>query len=112
MSNVSHFSACERAVLLQLRNEPELMSDVDHSSHPQVAVIGAGYWGVNHVRNYSELGALGMVCDTNETSLARVARTFPDVRTESDFGNALSDPVIRGVVIATPAETHYQIAAA
>jgi predicted dehydrogenase len=88
------------------------MSDVDYSSHPQIAVIGAGYWGVNHVRNYSELGALAMVCDTNETSLARVAQKFPGLRIERDFGGALSDPGIRGVVIATPAETHYQIAAA
>jgi predicted dehydrogenase len=88
------------------------MSDVDHSSHPQIAVIGAGYWGVNHVRNYSELGALGMVCDTNETSLARVAQRFSGIRIESDFAGALSDAGIRGVVIATPAETHYQIAAA
>lgn len=88
------------------------MSDVDYSSHPKIAVVGAGYWGVNHVRNYSELGALGMVCDTNETSLSRVAQKFPGIRLESDFGGALSDPAIRGVVIATPAETHYQIAAA
>jgi len=89
-----------------------MMADVDNSSHPQIAVIGAGYWGVNHVRNYSELGALAMVCDTNETSLARVAQKFPGVRTENDFESALTDPGIRGVVVATPAETHYKIAAA
>src|SRR6185436_7029487 len=51
-------------------------------------------------------------CDTNEPSLARVAEKFPGVRTENDFESALSDPGIRGVVVATPAETHYQIAAA
>jgi predicted dehydrogenase len=76
-----------------------------------VAVVGAGYWGINHVRNFIELGALGAVCDTNQASLSAIAEKFPEVRLERDLENVLADPDIRGVVIATPAETHYRLAA-
>ncbi|MFY9557776.1 MAG: Gfo/Idh/MocA family oxidoreductase [Blastocatellia bacterium] len=79
---------------------------------PLVAVVGAGYWGMNHVRNFNELGALGMVCDTSESSLAEVMRKFPAIPIERNFERVLVDSGIRGVVIATPAETHHQMAVA
>jgi predicted dehydrogenase len=78
----------------------------------KIAVIGAGYWGINHVRNFHELGALKMVCDTSRGSLARIKERFPDIDTETDYQRALFDPSVRGVVIATPAETHYRLATA
>lgn len=85
-------------------------TDLEGKYKEQIAVIGAGYWGVNHVRNFHALGALGMVCDTSRPSLQKMASAFPDTRIEADFGTALSDPNIRGIVVATPAESHYQIA--
>ncbi|HEX5735819.1 MAG TPA: hypothetical protein VF131_23535 [Blastocatellia bacterium] len=39
---------------------------------PQVAVVGAGYRGFNHVRNFYELGARSVVCDTSSDSLLRI----------------------------------------
>ena len=78
----------------------------------QIAVIGAGYWGVNHVRNFHELGALRMVCDTSRPSLEKIAEKFPDVEIENDFRSALGAADVHGVVISTPAETHYQMARA
>jgi predicted dehydrogenase len=79
-------------------------------SQSRVAVIGAGYWGINHVRNFFELGALGMVCDESNAMLEKVQDRFKGIRTHTDFRMALSDAEIDGVVIATPAETHYGIA--
>lgn len=64
------------------------------------------------MRNFHELGALGMVCDKSEPLLARMTEKFPGVRVEHDFGKVLADDDIRGVIISTPAETHYQMAAA
>src|ERR1044071_2291015 len=78
----------------------------------EIAVVGAGYWGVNHVRNFYELGALGLVCDTDRSSLERIAGMFAGVRIVEDFTSALEEETIRGVVIATPAEMHYQMATA
>src|SRR5262245_48929504 len=78
---------------------------------PRVAVVGAGYWGVNHVRNFHQLGALQIICDANTASLQKFAEDFPDAQLVSDYETVLGDPAIQGVVIATPAETHYRLAA-
>jgi predicted dehydrogenase len=77
-----------------------------------ISVIGAGYWGINHVRNLHELGALRSVCDTSEGTLERLRARFPDVRIDSDLSKVLADPTVNGVVIATPAETHNRVALA
>lgn len=71
-----------------------------------IAVIGAGHWGRNHVRNFSRLGALGAVCDSSADRLAAVAADCPEARTTSALDVVLADPSIAGVVIATPAATH------
>jgi UDP-2-acetamido-3-amino-2,3-dideoxy-glucuronate N-acetyltransferase len=81
-------------------------------NRPPVAVIGAGYWGINHVRNFYELGALSLVCDTSSDSLSRIKEKTPGVRIETDFEQVLRDRSIQGIVIATPAETHYRMARA
>ena len=77
---------------------------------PKVAVIGAGYWGINHVRNFYEIGALSLVCDASAAMLEKVRERFPGVRTQTDVRIALADPEIKAVVIATPAETHRNLA--
>ncbi len=75
-----------------------------------VAVIGSGYWGKNLVRNYHELGALKLICDKNETVLAGFKQQYPEVDTCLALHDVLSRKDIDGVVIATPAETHYTLA--
>lgn len=77
---------------------------------PNVAVIGSGYWGKNLVRNYHELGALKLICDKNETVLAGFNKQYPSVDTCLALNDVLSRKDIDGVVIATPAETHYTLA--
>lgn len=79
---------------------------------PRIAVIGAGYWGINHVRNFHQLGALQTICDANQLSLQNIAEAFPDIQRETDYENVFRDPEIQGVVIATPAETHFRLASA
>ncbi|HXG67263.1 MAG TPA: Gfo/Idh/MocA family oxidoreductase [Blastocatellia bacterium] len=79
---------------------------------PSILVAGAGYWGINHVRNFHLLGALHTVCDMNGASLSDIAEKFPGVHVERNYRKALADPAIRGVVVATPAETHYPLALA
>lgn len=88
---------------------PSLMTH-NASPKPGIAVIGSGYWGKNLVRNYHQLGALKLVCDQNETTLRNFKRQYPEVDTCLTLNSALSRSDIEGVVIATPAETHYLIA--
>ena len=77
---------------------------------PNIAVIGAGYWGINHVRNFYELGALSVVCDASEAMLENVRDRYAGVSTETDVRAVLDDRSIKAVVIATPAETHCDLA--
>ena len=77
---------------------------------PQVAVIGCGYWGKNLVRNYHNLGALKLICDKNETALADFKNQYADVDTCIALADVLSRKDIAGVVISSPAETHFSIA--
>ncbi len=75
-----------------------------------IAVIGSGYWGKNLVRNFNDLGVLKLICDTNETTLADFRTKYPAVETCLALTDVLSRNDIQGIVIATPAETHYSIA--
>ena len=77
---------------------------------PRIAVVGSGYWGRNLVRNFHELGALRVVCDTREESMQE-ARVRYGVRTTADLDLVLNDEEIDGVVIAAPAAQHFQLAA-
>ena len=76
--------------------------------HAGVGVIGCGYWGKNLVRNFAQLGALQMVCDAAETGRKLAAEMAPHAEVVADVDQVLSAP-IEGVVIATPAETHYDL---
>jgi predicted dehydrogenase/acetyltransferase-like isoleucine patch superfamily enzyme len=80
------------------------------STTPNVAVIGSGYWGKHLVRNYHELGALRLICDTNETVLSAFNKNYPDVETCVALNDVLLNKDVAGVVIATPAEMHYSFA--
>ena len=75
-----------------------------------IAIIGSGYWGKNLVRNYHHLNALKLICDKDETILANFKEQYPDVQTCLAFNDVLSRKDIHGIVIATPAETHYTLA--
>lgn len=75
------------------------------NSVPKIGVIGCGYWGKNHVRTFSGLNALGVVCDPSPQAEAIARELAPGVPFVRDVGEALAFD-IQGVVIATPAETH------
>jgi len=46
-----------------------------------IAVVGAGYWGKNLVRNFYDLKALKTICDSNTESLKRFERQYQGVKT-------------------------------
>lgn len=81
---------------------------------PQVAVIGAGKWGSNLVRVFEKLGALKYVCDTKyeESRLEEAGGKYKYNKEKylTDYHRILSNQDIDAVVIATPPETHYEIA--
>jgi predicted dehydrogenase len=79
----------------------------NHQSPAEIAVVGCGYWGKNLVRNFDRLGALAMVCDSTVEGRRQAAEIAPHIVVAAGLDAALAGPEVRGVVIATPAETHY-----
>lgn len=77
-----------------------------------VALIGAGHWGKNLARTLDGLGALAVVCEANEATLAKIAEQYPAARTTTSLAEVLSDETVTKVVIAAPAAQHFSIAEA
>jgi predicted dehydrogenase len=77
-----------------------------------VAVVGCGYWGINHVRVFHELpeARVVAVCDQSEARLAEVRRRFPDTRLTTSLAETLQMPEVDAVVVCTSAVNHFQLA--
>jgi UDP-2-acetamido-3-amino-2,3-dideoxy-glucuronate N-acetyltransferase len=75
-----------------------------------IAVIGAGYWGKNLVRNFLQIGVLKMVCDSSQPIREEINKNYPDVFITANISDVLEDKDITGVVIAAPAALHYEFA--
>jgi UDP-2-acetamido-3-amino-2,3-dideoxy-glucuronate N-acetyltransferase len=71
-----------------------------------VAVVGAGHWGRNLVRNFAELGVLRTICDPNEAAVRPMAECHPGVRYVRAIDDVLADSEVHAVALATPAVTH------
>jgi UDP-2-acetamido-3-amino-2,3-dideoxy-glucuronate N-acetyltransferase len=76
-----------------------------------LGIAGAGKWGANHVATASSLGVLGAICDADAALLGKVWDKFPEATATLRFEDMLKMP-INAVVIATPAQTHAQLALA
>jgi predicted dehydrogenase/serine acetyltransferase len=77
---------------------------------PAVAIIGSGYWGKNLVRNFYELGALKLICDKDDSILQNLKNQYKGTESCLATSDVLSRDDIDGVVIASPAETHFNLA--
>jgi len=89
---------------------PNTPSQSPEAESPAVAIIGGGYWGKNLVRNFYNLNSLKLVCDKSETILSNYKDQYKGIETCLALTDVLSSKDIQGVVIATPAETHFNIA--
>src|SRR4026208_314884 len=81
----------------------------DAATQPtKFAVIGCGGWGRNLVRTFHRLGALQAVSDIDADRANSAATEFgvPHTRGEELFRAA----DIHAIAIATPAESHAQVA--
>jgi predicted dehydrogenase len=76
-----------------------------------LAVIGAGYWGPNLVRNAQATPSLRLewLCDLDTDRAAAVLGPYSTVRTTPSYEQVLADPAVGAVAIATPAGTHFDL---
>jgi predicted dehydrogenase len=78
----------------------------------KIAMIGLGYWGQKVLRNL--VAAVGVdrvvAVDNSLDRLSDTAKHYPGIGLSMDLDDALANPEVGGVIIATPVETHAAMA--
>jgi predicted dehydrogenase len=78
----------------------------------KIGILGVGYWGPNIIRNF--LGNKDVksitACDLNISRLHFAKQKFPEIDIIHDFNEFMNNNVFDIIVIATPVDTHYNIA--
>jgi predicted dehydrogenase len=92
------------------------ISDAEHASGIDpvgVAVVGLGYWGPNLLRVLGDNLDVSVrwICDLDPERLGKYRRRHPGARATTRIERVLADPAVDAVVIATPVDTHYNLAA-
>jgi predicted dehydrogenase len=83
------------------------------SGTKNVAVVGAGPWGKNHVRQFHALGRLGGIVEASAALREKMAAEYAGVPVYASLDEMLAvtgEKACAAVVIATPAGTHAAVA--
>lgn len=80
------------------------------ASRPLVLVIGCGSIGERHVRTFLGTGRIGVIACDNRPAIRDQMTARYGVEAVADWAEALSNPSVTSVVIATPATSHVEIA--
>lgn len=77
-----------------------------------IAQVGCGYWGPNLLRNFSALGdcRVKYLVDASEERRRFATKEFPATQAVPDVEAALRDPEVTALVVATPANSHFELA--
>ena len=74
----------------------------------KICVVGAGYWGKNHIKTLYDLGLLGGIVEENSKALESY-REY-NIALYSKLDDAIVNKKLLAFTVATPAETHFTIA--
>ena len=77
---------------------------------PKIGVVGCGKWGINHIRTLYQLDALSGVIEKNKDTLDDIKNMYPGILVFDKLSDAILSTDISAYVVATPAETHYEVA--
>lgn len=77
-----------------------------------IAVLGAGHWGPNLIRNFHQHpeSRVSWVCETDAERRHAIGSAYQDIKITSDCWRILDDGDVEAVVIATPSSTHFRLA--
>src|SRR3954467_2814891 len=79
-----------------------------------LAVVGAGYWGRNLVRNALQAPSISLtaVCDKDLPSATRLVGSSNGCEAVADLQELLDDPTLEAIAVATPPNSHLEVAMA
>ncbi|MGB5913134.1 MAG: Gfo/Idh/MocA family oxidoreductase [Promethearchaeia archaeon] len=66
------------------------------------AVVGAGWFGRAHIRNFYNLSNLVGICDSDKKKLENIGEDYDDVNTYLDISDMIKNEDIKAVSIVTP----------
>lgn len=80
----------------------------------RIGIVGYGYWGPNIARVVSELetAQIAAIADQSAPARERAGRRHPSVRLLGDWRDLVADTAVDAVIVATPVDTHFEIALA
>lgn len=83
---------------------------MDNKIH--LAVVGAGSWGPNLIRNFNNLTncQIDYVVDSDPAARKKISSQYPRIEVKSQLAEILSDSKLQAVAIATSAPSHYELA--
>ena len=73
----------------------------------KICVVGAGRWGINHIRTLHGLGCLAGVVEADDDTRAGLRVKYSEVKMFANLREAMEED-FDGFTVATPAETHYE----
>ena len=76
----------------------------------KIGLVGCGGWGKNLARNLNEMGVLTHIVDPSPA--AKIIAESMNVTVSNSLGEMFGNLDLDGVVISTPAETHFEVAMA
>jgi len=74
----------------------------------KICVVGAGNWGINHIRTLNSLGSLGGIVESNLNQMNLLKKEYSHIELFADLDMAIKVG-FDGFIVATPAKTHYNI---
>lgn len=76
-----------------------------------IAVVGAGAWGRNHIRVFSEISEVNLkyICDKDYSKLSVLKKSYPNSHMVEDIKPIIEDEEIKGVVISSSAVSHFPL---
>jgi predicted dehydrogenase len=88
----------------------------DNEAHPArrlgVALVGLGSWAPTVTRVLGDRADADVrwLCDVDTARLAKYRHRHPDTHVTTHFDRVLADPGVDAIVLATPVDTHYELA--
>ncbi|HUO05320.1 MAG TPA: Gfo/Idh/MocA family oxidoreductase [Candidatus Binataceae bacterium] len=78
----------------------------------QIGVIGLGYWGPNLVRNFRSIegATVAVCCDLDSRRFRSISSHYDNMEFTVSAKEVIEDPKIDAIAIATPVNTHHELA--
>lgn len=102
MQDLKKFVAAHRGAKLSGENNRKI----------NIGITGLGYWGPVLFRNFKSHPEINIkkICDHHAENIKKITDANPEVESCDDFQELLEDTDLDLIVIATPADTHYDLA--